>query len=78
MRIHKSLENFVTSTQDHQLYVKFSICEFWFNSVAFLGHIVSGIGIEVEPKKMEAVKGWPRPLTPTYIRRFLGLARYHR
>jgi hypothetical protein len=26
--------------QDHKLYAKLSKCEFWFNQVAFLGHIV--------------------------------------
>ncbi|KAH0773630.1 hypothetical protein KY290_010767 [Solanum tuberosum] len=36
--------------KDHQLYTKFSKCEFWLRSVAFLGHIVSRKGIEVDPK----------------------------
>ncbi|KAH0680772.1 hypothetical protein KY284_021857 [Solanum tuberosum] len=59
---------------DHQLYAKFSKCEFWLRSVAFLGHIVSGMGIEVDPKKIDAVKSWPRPIAPTDIKSFLGLA----
>ena len=42
--------------KDHQLYAKFSKCEFWLRSVAFLGHIVSSEGIEVDPKKIDAVK----------------------
>ena len=64
--------------KDHQLYAKFSKCEFWLRSVTFLGHIVSSKGIEVDPKKTDVVKGWPRPLTPTDIRSFLGLAGYYR
>ncbi|WMV54854.1 hypothetical protein MTR67_048239 [Solanum verrucosum] len=36
------------------------------------------MGIEVDPKKTDTVKGWRRPLTPTNIRRFLGLASYYR
>ncbi|KAH0727836.1 hypothetical protein KY290_003558 [Solanum tuberosum] len=63
--------------KDHQLYAKFSKCEFWLRSIAFLSHIVSSKGIEVDPKKMDAVKGWPRPLTHTDIRSFLGLAGYY-
>ncbi|KAH0710889.1 hypothetical protein KY284_012316 [Solanum tuberosum] len=47
-------------------------------SVAFLGHIVSRKGIEVDPKKTDAVKSWPRPLTPSGIRSFLDLAGYYR
>ena len=27
--------------REHQLYAKFSKCEFWLDQVAFLGHVVS-------------------------------------
>ncbi|KAH0776329.1 hypothetical protein KY290_007740 [Solanum tuberosum] len=37
--------------KDHQLYDRFSTCEFCLRSVAFLGHIVSSKGIEIDPKK---------------------------
>ena len=33
--------------QDHQLYAKFSKCEFWLSSVKFLGHTISSEGISV-------------------------------
>ncbi|WMV24813.1 hypothetical protein MTR67_018198 [Solanum verrucosum] len=36
------------------------------------------MGIEVDSKKTEAVKGWPRPLTPTDSRSSLGLVGYYR
>ena len=42
--------------------------------MAFLGHIISSEGVEVDTRKKEAVKNWPRPLTMTHIRSFLGLA----
>ena len=64
--------------RQHQLYAKFSKCEFWLRSVTFLGHVVSDQGVEVDPRKTEAVKKWPKPLTPTDIRSFLGLAGYYR
>ncbi|GJS20756.1 hypothetical protein Tco_0449388 [Tanacetum coccineum] len=35
-------------------------------------------GIHVDPSKIEAVKNWKPPKTPTEIRSFLGLARYYR
>ena len=44
----------------------------------YLGHIISTKGIEIDPKKTEAVKNWPRPLTPTGIRSFLGLSGYYK
>jgi len=62
----------------HQLYAKFSKCEFWLESVTFLGHVVSGEGIEVDPQNIAAVKNWLRPTTPTKNRSFLGIAGYYR
>ncbi|GKA20500.1 putative reverse transcriptase domain-containing protein [Tanacetum coccineum] len=35
-------------------------------------------GIHVDPAKTESIKDWASPKTPTKIRQFLGLARYHR
>ncbi|WMV41389.1 hypothetical protein MTR67_034774 [Solanum verrucosum] len=64
--------------KDQKLFAKFNKCEFLLWSVAFVGHIVSSKGIEVDPKKTDAVKSWPRPLTPSDIRRFFGLAGYYR
>ena len=52
---------------EHQLFAKYSKCEFWLRSAAFLGHIVSSEGIEVDLKKMKAVNNWIRPLTRTKI-----------
>ena len=47
--------------RDHQLYVKFSKCEFWLTEVRFLGHVVSALGVSVDPEKVEAVMSWERP-----------------
>ena len=47
--------------RDHQLYTKFSKCEFWLTEVRFLGHVVSTLGVSVDPKKVEAVMSWERP-----------------
>ncbi|GJT74600.1 putative reverse transcriptase domain-containing protein [Tanacetum coccineum] len=57
-----------------QLYAKFSKCEFWLQEVHFLGHVVNQNGIHVDPSKIEAVKNWKTPTTPSEIRSFLGLA----
>ncbi|GJX38129.1 putative reverse transcriptase domain-containing protein [Tanacetum coccineum] len=56
------------------LYAKFSKCEFWLQEVHFLGHVVNQNGIHVDPSKIEAVKNWKAPTTPSEIRSFLGLA----
>ena len=64
--------------RENQLYAKFNKCEFWLDQVAFLGHIVSGRGVEVDPSKIESVMSWSRPTSPTEIRSFLGLTAYYR
>ncbi|GJV02324.1 putative reverse transcriptase domain-containing protein [Tanacetum coccineum] len=61
-----------------KLYAKFSKCEFWLQEVHFLGHVVNQNGIHVDPSKIEVVKNWKAPATPSEIRSFLGLAGYCR
>lgn len=61
-----------------KLYAKFSKCEFWLKEVQFLGHVISKAGIHVDPAKIEAVKNWEAPTSPTEVRSFLGLAGYYR
>jgi hypothetical protein len=39
----------------HQLYAKFSKCEFWLSEVAFLGHVMSTGGVLVDPGKVKGV-----------------------
>ncbi|XP_073061944.1 uncharacterized mitochondrial protein AtMg00860-like [Primulina eburnea] len=64
--------------REKELYAKFKKCEFWLKSVTFLGHIISKEGVSVDPKKVEAITGWPIPKTVTENRSFLGLAGYYR
>ena len=61
----KHLRFVLQTLKDHQLYAKFSKCEFWLDQVAFLGHVVSKDGIQVDPKKIEAIAEWPSPTTVT-------------
>ena len=64
--------------RDHQLYTKFSKCEFWLTEVRFLGHVVSASGVSVDQEKVEVVLSWERPNSVFEIRIFLGLAGYYR
>jgi len=63
--------------RDHQLYAKFSKCEFWLQQVGFLGHVLSAEGISVDPSKVKDVLDWSAPTTLSEIRSFLGLAGYY-
>ncbi|XP_073313524.1 uncharacterized protein [Primulina huaijiensis] len=64
--------------QYRNLFAKFSKCGFWLERVAFLGHIISRYGVEVDPSKVETVREWPVPKSVTEIRSFLGLSGYNR
>ena len=59
--------------KDRQLFAKFSKCEFWLQSVTFLGHIVSSEGIQVDSQKIEIVKQWPSSTSVIDIKSFLAL-----
>ncbi|GJZ91654.1 putative reverse transcriptase domain-containing protein [Tanacetum coccineum] len=60
--------------KEEELYAKFSKCEFWLSKVHFLGHVIDSEGIHVDPTKIEAIKDWASPKTPTEIRQFLEAA----
>ncbi|XP_058784367.1 uncharacterized protein LOC131659151 [Vicia villosa] len=51
--------------REKQLFAKFIKCEFWMSEVKFLGHVISGGGVVVDPSKVEAVINWDRPKNAT-------------
>ncbi|GJU29360.1 putative reverse transcriptase domain-containing protein [Tanacetum coccineum] len=57
-----------------ELYAKFSKCEFWIPKV----HVIDSKGIHIDPVKIESIKDWASPKSPTEIRQFLGLTGYYR
>ena len=66
----------IQTQKEHQLFAKYRKCEFLLRSMTFLRNIIPCEGALVDPRKTKVVKNWPRPLTPTDIRSFLGLAGY--
>ncbi|GJT01549.1 putative reverse transcriptase domain-containing protein [Tanacetum coccineum] len=72
------LKTILELLKEEKLYAKFSKCEFWIPKVQFLGHVIDSKGIHVDPAKIESIKDWASPKTPTEIRQFLGLAGYYR
>ncbi|GJT13708.1 putative reverse transcriptase domain-containing protein [Tanacetum coccineum] len=51
-----------------KLYAKFSKCDFWIHIMQFLGHLIDSQGLHVDPAKIEAVKNWTSPTTPTKVK----------
>ncbi|KAI3675982.1 hypothetical protein L1987_85578 [Smallanthus sonchifolius] len=64
--------------KQEQLYAKLSKCKFYIRKVQFLGHVVNENGMHVDPSKIEAIKNWAAPTTPTEVRKFLEFAGYYR
>lgn len=60
----------------HRLYAKLSKCFFFKDSAHFLGHVVSGQGIHVDPGKIRSISEWPLPQNTAQLRSFLGLTNY--
>nr|GEX22355.1 putative reverse transcriptase domain-containing protein [Tanacetum cinerariifolium] len=76
---HKEhLKTILELLKKEELYAKFLKCEFWIPKVQFLRHVIDSRGIYVDPAKIESIKDWASPKTPTEIRQFLGLAGYYR
>nr|GEU98604.1 putative reverse transcriptase domain-containing protein [Tanacetum cinerariifolium] len=53
-----------------KLYAKFSKCDFWLESIQFLGHIINTEGVHVDIAKIEAIKNWPSPTSPIENKKF--------
>uniref|UniRef100_A0A8R7K3Q3 Reverse transcriptase domain-containing protein n=1 Tax=Triticum urartu TaxID=4572 RepID=A0A8R7K3Q3_TRIUA len=72
------LEQVFTIMQENQLYVKLSKCSFVQQKLEYLGHIISGAGVQTDPAKIAAVQNWPVPTNVKQVRGFLGLTGYYR
>jgi hypothetical protein len=63
--------------RENKLYGKLSKCSFFQKEIHYLGHIISGEGISVDPEKVKAIMEWPVPKNSHEVRSFMGLAGYY-
>ncbi|GKB69838.1 hypothetical protein Tco_0931250 [Tanacetum coccineum] len=63
----KHLKTILELLKNEQLYAKFSKCDFWLESVQFLGYVINNKGVHVDPAKFEAIRNWFAPTTPKEI-----------
>eukprot|EP00253_Pinus_taeda_P003061 PITA_03061 len=64
--------------REHQLYAKYSKCDFYKEQIQHLGHIITKEGIAVDPEKIRTIMEWTIPKDVADIRSFMGLAGYYR
>jgi transposase InsO family protein len=60
------------------LRIKPKKCKFFQTEARILGMIVARSGIKMDPKKIEAITNWPRPINGKAMQRFMGAANFHR
>nr|GEW13636.1 putative reverse transcriptase domain-containing protein [Tanacetum cinerariifolium] len=65
----ENLKLILNFLKKEELYANFSKCEFWIPKLKFLGHVIDSQGIHVDPAKIESIKDWAYPKTPTEIRK---------
>ena len=74
----KHLQSTLEISRKNELYANKKKCSFAKEWVDYLGHIISGQGVEVDPEKIQAIKEWPVPTNVREVRGFLGLTGYYR
>eukprot|EP00253_Pinus_taeda_P026738 PITA_26738 len=75
---HEHLRIVLQTLREHQLYAKFSKCDFFKEEIQYLGHVITKDGIAVDPEKIKAIMEWPVPKDVADVRSFMGLAGYYR
>jgi hypothetical protein len=63
--------------RETRLFANLEKCTFCTDRVTFLGYVVTPQGIEVDEARIEAIKSWPIPTTPTQLQSFLGLVEFY-
>ena len=63
--------------REHQLFAKFSKCDFFKDKIQYLGHVVTKEGISVDPENIKAIEDWPVPKDVTDVRSSMGITGYY-
>jgi hypothetical protein len=74
----RHVKKVLDTLQRENLYVKFSKCEFGKTTLVYLGHIVGGGQLKIDPSNIHVIVNWPKPKSVTEIQGFLGEVQYWR
>jgi len=74
----KYVHRILDKLEKHDLYLKPEKCIFAQRRIEFLGVVLEGNTIQMDPTKIKGVKEWPQPRNPTDVRSFLGFTGFYR
>jgi hypothetical protein len=74
----RNVKQVLDTLQREKLYIKLSKCEFGKTALVYLGHIVGGGQLKIDPSKIDVIVNWPEPKSVTKIQSFLGVVQYWR
>ncbi|XP_061349580.1 uncharacterized mitochondrial protein AtMg00860-like [Gastrolobium bilobum] len=74
----ESSEDLLECLKQNQFCVKLIKCAFAIDEIEYLGHLVSGEGVKVDPKKISTMTIWPTPSSVKQLRGFLRLIGHYR
>ena len=72
------LKQVLQKIRDEGYYIKPRKCHFGTHTMEYLGYVVEGTGIKVNPRLVQDVIKFPTPTNPTDVRSFLGLTGFYR
>lgn len=78
-KIHlERLEEVLKRLQDAGLRLQRNKCDFFQDSVTYLGYVIDKNGLRTCPKKIEAINLAPQPTNVKEVKRFMGMVNYYR
>jgi len=75
---HKQVSKVFQLLMDNNLCIEIDKCIFDATRTPFLGFIVSGEGLQMDPEKAQAIVDWPRPTSRKEVQQLLGLWNFYR
>ena len=78
MQHRKHVKEVLKRLQKVGLYVKAEKCEFYSNSVEYLGYVLSPSGLIMSDAKVKTIQEWPELKKIKDIQSFLGFANFYR
>ena len=75
---YKEVEQVLKTLQEHNLYLKSDKCKFHRMEIGFLGMVVRGGQVKMDPVEVEGISKWPTPTSVKELRAFLGFGNFYK